>query len=174
MSDIIYTPPASGGGQNPTTNRIPLNNGTSSFVDSNILNILNNYIWTQNVPGQLFGWVVNFISKNVIIGDFDNSNNSTQLLIDDDALQIKSSFAGNLVGIELNFDSKSYTIGDYQGNYNNTFLQIDDDAEQIVFNTQRLFFNGSNLISSTSGGNSGRHLVIVLNGATYKIQLLNP
>jgi hypothetical protein len=39
MSDIIYTPPASsGGGQNPTTNYIPLNNGTSNFVDSNIYN----------------------------------------------------------------------------------------------------------------------------------------
>lgn len=43
MSDIIYTPPASSGGvQNPTTDFIPLNNGTSSFVDSNIRNTKGN------------------------------------------------------------------------------------------------------------------------------------
>lgn len=30
------------------------------------------------------------------------------------------------------------------------------------------------LLSGTSGGNSGQHLVVVVNGATYKIKLENP
>ena len=38
----------------------------------------------------------------------------------------------------------------------------------------QLVFTGASLQSNTAGGNSGEHLVIVLNGNTYKIKLENP
>jgi hypothetical protein len=40
--------------------------------------------------------------------------------------------------------------------------------------TQGLFFTGAALQSGTSGGNSGQHLVIILNGTVYKIRLEFP
>jgi hypothetical protein len=38
----------------------------------------------------------------------------------------------------------------------------------------QVVFTGASLQSNTSGGNSGEHLIIVLNGTTYKIALQNP
>jgi hypothetical protein len=38
----------------------------------------------------------------------------------------------------------------------------------------QIVFTGASLQSNSSGGNSGEHLVIVLNGNTYKIKLENP
>ena len=38
---------------------------------------------------------------------------------------------------------------------------------------QDFILNGSNIISSTSGANSGQHLRIYLNGTYYKIELKN-
>ena len=40
--------------------------------------------------------------------------------------------------------------------------------------TNTLTFTGAGLQSATSGGNSGQHLVITLNGVQYKIRLENP
>jgi hypothetical protein len=40
--------------------------------------------------------------------------------------------------------------------------------------TNTLTFTGAGLQSATSGGNSGQHLVITLNGTQYKIRLENP
>jgi len=40
--------------------------------------------------------------------------------------------------------------------------------------TGNIVFTGANLQSNSSGSNSGEHLVIVLNGNTYKIELKNP
>ena len=65
-------------------------------------------------------------------------------------------------------------IGDVTGSGNNNQLIIDDNAEQFTFVTEVLDFNGGNLQSNTSGGNSGEHLVITLNGNQYKIKLENP
>jgi hypothetical protein len=42
------------------------------------------------------------------------------------------------------------------------------------FTTPSLVFTGPALQSATSGGNSGQHLVITLNGVVYKIKLENP
>jgi hypothetical protein len=38
----------------------------------------------------------------------------------------------------------------------------------------QIVFTGASLQSNSSGGNSGEHLIIVLNGNTYKIKLENP
>lgn len=71
MSDIIYTPPASsGGGQNPTTNYIPLNNGTSSFVDSILYNDKANFIlYAENDLNQAQGLYLDTNDRNFQFGD---------------------------------------------------------------------------------------------------------
>jgi hypothetical protein len=75
--------------------------------------------------------------------------------------------SGTLFGLKADFVNKISAIGDYNLAYNSYFLSIDDT-------NGTLDINGANLQSNTASGNSGEHLVIVLNGTTYKIQLLNP
>jgi hypothetical protein len=53
-------------------------------------------------------------------------------------------------------------------------LNLNATAGITNFATTELNFTGASLESSSSGGSSGQHLVIVLNGTTYKIDLKNP
>jgi hypothetical protein len=55
---------------------------------------------------------------------------------------------------------------------NNVNLTSTGDINLSAVNN--LIFTGTNLQSATSGGNSGQHLVITLNGVQYKIKLENP
>jgi hypothetical protein len=60
----------------------------------------------------------------------------------------------------LLIDTSGYTNGAIEMKVNDT--------------TGSLIFTGTALQSNTAGGNSGEHLVIVLNGNTYKIKLEDP
>ena len=80
-------------------------------------------------------------------------------------------------GLSLNFTSFVYKFGGFDIASFDNYIQITDDGvglQEILFSTQALNFNGANLISGSSGGNSGDHLVITLNGQPYKIALQDP
>lgn len=227
MSDIIYTPPASsgGGGQNPTANFLPLNDGSANFVDSNLLNFIDNKLSTIFSNGDEFGINVNFASYRLFLGDFNSINNSTLIYLDDTTQVISTLYQGNDYGlffdyanrefyfgdftnvgngtclfineysdiiytrnatgnqgISLDLATNSYKFGDFQGIGNATNINIKDSAKQITFNTvggtirfetDLLFFSGS-LLTPTSGGFSGRHLQVTINGTPYVIRLENP
>jgi hypothetical protein len=213
MSDIIYTAP-SGGGQNPSTNFIPLNNGTSSFIDSNFYNVKNDRIesffngflfgldidyfnnetkigdynnvfsgncleiysfntWTK-YQGNLVGIWLNFFTNIYRFGDFSNLTNGTSFYINDNNELIYTKYVGNDIGLKLDFANTNYLLGDYNVTYNGTYYLIDDNNQKMSFNTEFLNFVGAQLQSNSAGGNSGKHLVITLNGSTYKIKLENP
>ena len=53
-------------------------------------------------------------------------------------------------------------------------LLTNTGSNTITFTTSNLTFTGASLESGSSGGNSGQHLVITLNGNQYKIALQNP
>lgn len=278
MSDIIYTPPASSGGGttiNPTNTVLPVRSNATTFVDSNITNNIDSNIYTNLVGSDNFGWFVNFVGKEIYLGDFDGIYNGTSVNVSDsnqfinfaanssllfliDGLNqvTKTAFNGNDIGLKLDFGFKVYqlgdfnfvnnntafyvndsnetiytsnqgaqngilldflngtyyfgningknqlvfelnrfsTLGDYLGNGNSSTITIDDqlktiflytngnnttflvdgNSDKLTFTTNALNFDGAGLQSNTSSGNSGEHLVITLNGSTYKIQLLNP
>jgi hypothetical protein len=72
MSDVIYTPPASGGGGttiNPTNNFIPLRSNATTFIDSNIENIQDNYLRTKynSFPTGIY---IDFPNNNYQFGEF--------------------------------------------------------------------------------------------------------
>ena len=121
MSDIIYTPPASGGGggQNPTTNYIPLNDGTSNFVDSNIFNLKDQQLVT-NYLGTFQGLYIEFPTKFIGIGDVLGNYNGTTVSVD---------YA--LGNIYLRNYTDSIYIGDTDYDANNTYLQITDTTQII-------------------------------------------
>lgn len=110
----------------------------------------------------------------VFIGDTDNNHNGTYLTIDDNIQYVSTVNQGATKGLYLDFDNKVYQFGDFNNVNSGTSFIIDDASTKMTFNTQFLNFVGASLSSNTAGGNSGRHLVLTLNGTQYKIALLNP
>jgi hypothetical protein len=56
----------------------------------------------------------------------------------------------------------------------NANITVNDTGLLQISATQGISITGNALQSGTSGGNSGQHLVITLNGQVYKIALQNP
>lgn len=110
----------------------------------------------------------------VKIGDVDAIGNGTIFFVDDSNKKIGSFTGGNDDGILIDFLNARYYFGDFNYLNNGTHLFIADNPKAIYFYTEILNFNGASLQSNTSGGNSGEHLVIELNGNPYKIKLENP
>jgi hypothetical protein len=181
MSDIIYTPPASGGGgQNPTANYIPLNNGTSSFVDSNIINNKNNYIQTN-----FMGLNIDYNNRNFSLGDYDGNYNGTNIFIDDnnkyinfyadpitfliDGLNNRTQFSynGNEIGLKLDFANDLYSFADFNSVSSGTSFYI-DVASSLMYTKhsgqqEGLFFDFVNdffQIGDFAGTNNGTHITI--------------
>jgi len=128
MSDIIYTPPASGGGGlNPTPSVIPYNNGSSNFSDSNIATDVNNYIgtYTNHGIGDTFGWLVDFSNSLIQLGDISGIYQTTLLTIDSNLSQIVTYNYG-FRGINLDFSVELYSFGDFNSISSGTSFYIDE------------------------------------------------
>lgn len=219
MSDIIYTPPASsGGGQNPTANYIPLNDGTSNFVDSFIFqDSVNKVLYLTDDYGLTnFGLLCNKLNNNYIFGEITNgsayysatvnvsevfgndisritSTNKQEFLNSGSTSEFITQDQNGLQGLYFNFSTAEFFFGDWNNVYNawQTALVVKPNGNLIqfvnksfsmgitpndgcFFTTQKLTFTGSAIESTSSGGSSGKHLVINLNGNQYKIRLDNP
>lgn len=129
MSDIIYTPPASGGGGttiNPTNNFIPKRSNATTFVDS-VLENGSNYLYSNY--GGYTGLGLDFANFKSYLGDWNNLINGTTLVIDDQTSNIYTKYNASAIGISLNFISNIYTFGDTGANRlyidgNNQYTQI--------------------------------------------------
>lgn len=82
-------------------------------------------------------------------------------------LYCTDSVGGNIQGLSIDnrIPTQKYQFGDIDSINQGTALIIDPVNDTIAF-------NGSNLISATSGSPNG-HLKITIGGNNYKIQLLN-
>ena len=87
-------------------------------------------------------------------------------------------------GIIINYGNAPFIdvrLGDFNNIENNTKIELLDEDTVITlhadaninFETNGLNFSGA-VLSSTSGSTSSQHLVVTINGNTYKIQLRNP
>jgi len=110
------------------------------------------------------------LKDEAYFGDYDGFNLAFAVNVPSNEL---FTYVGGLYS-GLSFIPGVYRIGDFDGAQNGTALLIDDNNEIVTLNTQNIILNGSTLESISAGGNSGKHLVIKLNGSTYKISLLNP
>ena len=72
----------------------------------------------------------------------------------------------NNAGFYANGLNNISLMGDHDGRNNNTFLGINDNLQNILAS--------ANLLTASSGSNSGQHLKINVGGTDYVIQLLNP
>lgn len=147
-------------------------NGTALKIDD-----VSQYIKTFNGSNGE-GLKLDFQNMVYAIGDYDYSVNGSYLEVDD--TNISLNFYNNTVsnGLLVDFNKKWFKIGDWNNQYNNSHFYIDDPNSKITwFTKQKPYFDDlgtGNMLSNSSSGNSGQHLIININGTTYKIQLLNP
>jgi len=130
-SGIIFNNGGGGGGQNPTTDYIPLNNGTSNFVDSNLLNFIDNKLSTIFSNGDEFGISVNFASYRLFLGDFNSITSGIFINVDNISEFITTAYQGSDIGLGLNFASRKFYLGDFQSFNNGTYLLINDNNTEF-------------------------------------------
>jgi hypothetical protein len=141
----------------------------------------NNLIFFGN-GGNTDGLSFDMANQVYDIGNL--TTNLTGFRIDDGNEVITAQTTAGANGLKLDFNSSNrfYAFGDFAGLSNSTKLLLDDlntivtlnaDAE-IIFDTQKLNFPDPNIITASSGGNSGQHLKVTVNGSDYVIKLENP
>lgn len=158
---------------------------TNLFLDAN-----NNYV-SINVGGDQY-LLLDKLNQNATFFDYSNGNglefslpNKTFFLNVGNGIVIEADYnsgyliLGNpiqpaYISMEFNAGRSNVKLGDVNAQQNATYMIIDDLSQEILSRTENLVFQGTNIQSNSSGGNSGEHLVITLNGNQYKIKLENP
>ena len=189
MSDIIYTPPASGGGTtiNPTNNFIPKRSNATTFIDS-VLENGSNYLYSNY--GGFTGLGLDFANFTSYLGDWNNLINGTTLVVNDQTNNIYTKWNGLVTGINLDFAGNNYLIGDNSANYifiNGNNELIDFVVSSIAYaeldglNNVGFFggtactfrFDANNLKSSIGDYNGNNNSTFILNDDDLKICQLN-
>lgn len=117
------------------------------------------------------GLLLDFNNGFYYIGNYGGPG--THIKIDDTGT-IKSFFGSTAKGFNLDNITNIYDFGDVSGG---AWLSIDGTNTSVTTNAQILVFDdgGSGaLLSNTSSGNSGQHLVVTIDGNTYHIKLEIP
>ena len=110
------------------------------------------------------------IENNRSIASAISFNNT----IDGNGFDINSNKSLNLVSTDTGGSAQLQSANGVQITGENTIsLLTNAGSNTINFITGTLNFAGAGLQSNSSGGNSGEHLVITLNGTQYKIALQN-
>lgn len=141
MSDIIYTPPASGGGGttiNPTDNFIPVRSNATTFVDSFLENG-SDYLKSTYSTNDI-GLFLNFANKIFEFGDFNFINSGASFFIDDGNSTIYTQHSSHQWGLYFDFVNNYFQIGDFTVSNNGTYLTIDD--ANIFIQT---YYNGNGM-----------------------------
>ena len=190
MSDIIYTPPASGGGGttiNPTNNFIPKRSNATTFVDS-VLENGSDYLYSNY--GGYTGLGLDFANFISYLGDWNNLINGTTLVVNDQGNNIYTLNNGAVVGLNLDFVGNNYMIGDNSTNY----IYINGNNELIDFVVSSIayaeldginnvgfygatactfLFNRTQFTSSIGDYNGNNNSTYILNDDNLKICQLN-
>lgn len=141
--------------------------GDNYLAGTNLTLDANNNVFYTSYNTNLVGFYFDYTNLEYKFGDFGGLNNNTSFFINDLIQQIYTKNNSGPTGLKIDLFNRISTLGDFDLNNNGYYLMIDD-----VNGT--LNFTGTNLESLTSGGNSGKYLVIRLNGNPYKIRLENP
>ena len=154
------------------------NNKTISINNSNGLGASENRIdLFKNSGGGIYnssGFSNDTTTQQVFLNSTDNAvgknvsvynNTSSNAGITYDNSQDNNPFIITSNNTQLTLQTNGTTSG--SGN-------IEFSPSQNGSANGQLVFTGASLQSNSAGGNSGEHLIIVLNGTTYKIKLENP
>jgi hypothetical protein len=115
--------------------------------------------------GNDIGLKLDFANSSYELGDLSANGTFLQIANIQQIFQVINNTNAN--GLIIDFNQNNFQFGQITGG-NTTYLTIDDVA------TYPIQIDGTNILSGTSGGSSGQHLKIKLNGVDYKIKLENP
>jgi hypothetical protein len=154
-----------------------LNNFKGTFIE---IDDNSNLIQTYGANGQTFGLKVSALNQ-VFLGDFDGQSNGLLIYVDDTNSLMHTAYNSSNIGFYFDYANGQYYFGQPGGIIPNlSYIRVGtDDICLINANTRvhtftnSIYYSGS-LTSGSSGGNSGQHLQININGTNYKIALLNP
>ena len=162
MSDIIFTPPVSGGGGttiNPTNKYIPVRSNATTFIDSflqNDITFLKTIYGIKNV-----GLFCDFANKNYKFGSY-NADSITYLEVDDAGYEVKTTLQNQSAGFYANNNGGiDARLGDYFFQNFGTMIQV-LDANKVIrtwcsfqqnglkldFNTNNYLFGDFNNVSN--------------------------
>ena len=129
MSDIIYTPPAAGGGGttiNPSDNVVPVRYNSTTFLDSGI------YINPINL-GVSFPQLNSDVGTSIIsIGDVTSNYSSLWFSVDRANEIIYTQKQSVNKGLYLDFGNENYLFGDFNFTTNGIYLLINNNNGQIL------------------------------------------
>jgi len=162
------------------------------------LQIAETRLGTQYLASNI-GLDLNFSNNKFTLGDYDNTANGISVQVNDSSSSVfigynapfgsgisynkmaagASNFFATFLGANVsggNSIIQNYFSGtnDITLTSNNAFIKIDGVANNTNITTDTIEFNGAGLESTSSGNQSGKHLVITLNGNQYKIELREP
>jgi len=160
---------------NATDNRLYLfnNQGGGIYTSSGIIN--------ANTASQLFlTYNDNANTKSTTITTADNTTSSIvhSNTVDANSFDITTNTDLNLISTKAGGSTQVGSLNgvEIRGDSSVVLNATNNSGGSITLScnsTGDLNINGANLESSSSGGNSGQHLRIKLNGTYYKIQLQN-
>ena len=131
-------------------------NGTHLFIDD----VNNNISMWWN--GQKRGLDLDYNSNTYTLGYTVNNGINISVYANEIVTQQSS---GSRFGFYMD-NGTQVLLGDFDGIINSTWFGVDDNLQTLIAS--------ANLLSGTSGGSSGQHLIINVGGNPYKIALLNP
>lgn len=150
MSDIIYTPPASGGGGttiNPTNNFLPKRSNATTFVDS-VFENGSDYLYSNY--GGYTGLGLDFANFTSYLGDWNNLINGTTLVVNDQTNNIYTKWNGLVNGLNLDFSSNIYSFGNI-GINTNLYIDSTNQYIQMLINSNGYFFADGTTLSTRTG-----------------------
>lgn len=158
----------------PIGTKCDFDNKIFSFGDFNNINFGTKFIINDDLKQIKVTNDANVISGLLL--DIDNDQfqfgNEQYFFYANSNGSVLQSFTGSQkYGFEIT--DTTVEIGDYNIT-GGCAIYLDTTPKEITFTTEKLSYNGTAISATSAGGNSGKHLVIYLNGSPYKISLLNP
>lgn len=132
------------------------------------LNIQDGQIETTQAAGERSGILFRTLSEDYYFGAIDRGNKTT-LNIQDTNKLIFTSNNSVVQGLSLNLNTSVMRLGNFGVGQGYIDVQANDFTLQNINN---IIVNGS-VLSASSSGFSGQHLIIRVNGVNYKIRLEN-
>ena len=133
--------------------------GISLDFQSQIYRLGENYGANGSINLDFINNEIGIYDSSIFIGS--NSGNNTLISLSDAGSWITTLYGGNDLGLKLDFTTNKFYLGS-----TTEYIGIDTTNNTLIA--------GANLTSASSGGNSGQHLKININGTNYKIELKNP
>lgn len=160
-------------GGNTTTNAINFNTGAlTSLINVSNVNFFDvgtgsdsSYSYL-NSKELLFQILASEYQTRLKPNNYELGLNITNYLPQNSGTLLNGNFV-NSAGLKIDYTAQTFVLGNESG----TNIGIDNIGNAIVLQTENLYMQGTNLLTTNNGTTSSQHLQVLINGTPYLIQL---